>query len=306
LDIYSAGVQVVLSQNRINMLKDKLNPRNNGTVIELSHFPDVSLHMTAPTLVGCLSPGGDQAQVREEDLDVIMIDQDGQDIPGKVEEYMRAVLPLLIEGEPSKFTRVMLETAQRELKQEDDEVLKKALELWGLVETIDRERQWTVWKKPGVDTKKEKVLTESNSGNDGDVYTMICMQVNAAAERRANKTSRDILGLMQRFLQDSKMKIGFRMYLTALILLNCVEKSTWAFKAWEQDHLRPGWPLEREPGDYTQQGSNLAGLLKMLLAIRKALPQTTRSDEGKLVTNDPNEDVVKFFESIDLDCKYIL
>ncbi|KAI1018267.1 hypothetical protein LB505_001282 [Fusarium chuoi] len=83
---------------------------------------------------------------------------------------------------------------------------------------------------------------------------------------------------MHRVLQDSKVKVNFKMYLTAVIFLNCLEKSTWAFKAWEQDHLRPGWPLERDPGVFTQQGGNLAGLLKMLLAIRKALPQTLRND----------------------------
>lgn len=305
LDLYSAGVQVVLSQNRINLLKGQLKPFNNGTMIELTHFPEGFPHISVPTLVALLGPSDSQAEARgskEPYYQVIMIDQDVDDVPGRVEDYMRSALPLLIEREPSKFTRITLETAQREIEESDDEVLKKALELWGLVETIDRERQWSILEKPGAKNEEERIIEESNGGNEADIYTMLCMQINAAAERRANKTSKDILSCMQRLLQDSKTKIGFNMFLTALILLNCVEKSTWAFKAWEQDHLRPGWPLEREPGAFTQQGSNLAGLLKMMLTIRKAIPRIERDTNGKLVVRDEDEAVAKYFVSLDLDC----
>lgn len=308
LDLYSAGVQVVLSQNRINLLKDQLHPINNGTVIQVSHFPETDIHISAPTLVAMLEPSESQATARESKEpfhQVIMIDQDTEDLPDKIERYMREALPLLIERESSGFMRTTLQTAKRRLVDEEDELLKKALELWGLVEIIDRERQWTCLEKPGADGEQPRWIKEPQSGNDADIYTMICMQLNAAAERKANNTSKSLLSLMHRQLQDSKIKIDFKMFLTALIFLNCVEKSTWAFKAWEQDHLRPGWPLERDPSAFTQQGSNLAGLLRMLLAIRKALPQTARGENGKLVTKEQDLEVVRFFESLDLDCMCI-
>lgn len=307
LDLYSAGVQVVLSQNRINLLKDQLRPINNGTIIDMTHFPETDTHISAPTLVALLEPSDNQAEARgskDPYHQVIMIDQDAEDLPEKVENYMRAVLTLFIERETSKFMRVTLETAQQLLSEDNDELLKKALELWGLVETIDRERQWTILEKPGAEGEQPRWIKESQTGNDADIYTMICMQLNAAAERRANNTSKALLNLMHRLLQDSKVRIGFNMFLTALIFLNCVEKSTWAFKAWEQDHLRPGWPLERDPSAFTQQGSNLAGLLKMLLNIRKALPQTIRNDEGKLVPQDADQLMSSFFDRLDLDCMY--
>lgn len=306
LDLYSAGVQVVLSQNRINLLKDQLNPINNGTVIEMSHFPDTDLHITLPTLVAILEPSQSQAEVRgskDPYNHVIMIDQDTEDIPDKVEQYMRAALRLFVEREPSKFMRVTLETANKQLAEQEDDLLRKALELWGLVETIDRERQWTILEKPGAEGEQPRWIKESQSGNDADIYTMICMQLNAAAERKANHTSKSLLSLMHRVLQDSKMRVGFNMFLTALIFLNCVEKSTWAFKAWEQDHLRPGWPLERDPSVFTQQGGDLAGLLKMLLAIRKALPVTSKNKEGKLVTVEQDTPLARYFECLDFDCK---
>lgn len=308
LDLYSAGVQVVLSQNRINLLKDQLQLMHNGTTIEVSHFPDMGKNIVFGTLVATLPPNESQAATRDSKepfLQTIMIDQDAENIPDKVEGYMRDVLPWFIEREPSKFMRVTLEIAGTQLAEEEDELLRKALELWGLVESIDRERQWSIVEKPGPQGEQPRWVKETQNAHDADIYTMICMQLNAAAERKANNTSKGLLNLMDRLLTDSKVKVGFKMFLTAIIFLNCVEKFTWAFKAWEQDHLRPGWPLERDPGVFAQQGDNLAGLLKMLLAIRKALPQTTRSENGKLGTTDQDPVIVSYFESIDLECRIV-
>lgn len=306
LDLYSAGVQVVLSQNRINLLKSQLQLHNNGTIVEMSHFPELGINVSSPTLVALLEPSEDQVAARQSDEpfhQVIMIDQDSDDVPDKAEKYMRAMLPHFIEREPSRFMRITLETATQQLANAEDDLLRKALELWGLVESIDRERQWSVLERPGGEGEEARWIKEAQSETDADIYTMICMQLNAAAERKANNTSRSLLSLMHRLLQDSKVKIGFNMYLTSLIFVSCCEKSTWAFKAWEQDHLRPGWPLERDPSVFTQQGDNLAGLLKMLLGIRKALPVTDRGADGKLTTHDKDPVVMAYFESIDLDCK---
>lgn len=293
LDLYSAGVQVVLSQNRINLLKEQLKLVSNGAVVQVSHFAD-----TDKSIVFAAA----ELETAEPIHQVIMIDQDKDDVPGKVEAYMRDVLDLFIDREPSKFMKMTLETAKEQLAEGGNELLKMALELWGLVESIDRERQWTIVEKSSADAEHGRHVKEADNENDADLYTMMCMQLNAAAERKANSTSKSLLNLMDRQLADSKTKVGFHIYLAALIFLNCVEKSTWAFKAWEQDHLRPGWPLERDPGVFTQQGSNLAGLIKMLLAIRKILPLTCRDAQGKLAAaQDEDPHIAKYFQSLDLE-----
>ncbi|KAJ3544426.1 hypothetical protein NM208_g3049 [Fusarium decemcellulare] len=309
LDLYSAGVQVVLSQNRINLLKNQLQMTHDGTVIEVSHFPETGKVIGLEALVALLEPSETQAAARgskDTFWQVIMIDQDKEDIPGKVEAYMRDVFHLFIEREPSRLMRATLDLAIQQLAEGEDDLLRKSLELWGLVESIDRERQWNIIEKPASDGEEPRRIQEAESENDADIYTTICMQLNAAAERKANNTSKALLSGMHRVLQDSKVKVNFKMYLTALIFLNCLEKSTWAFKAWEQDHLRPGWPLERDPSVFTQQGGNLAGLLKMLLAIRKALPQTIRTASGKLATSEQDPLVVAYFQDLDLDYDAIL
>lgn len=307
LDIYSAGVQVVLSQNRINLLKDSLELSKDQTYIELSHFADSGHKIVLTALDALLEPSEAQAKERksrEPFPQAVMIDQDVYDVPAKVEAYVQEVLPLFIEKEPSKFMKVTLEVAMEQQAFAEDPLLRRALDLWALVESIDRERQWTILEKPGVEGAEPRWISEVQSENDADIYTMICMQLNAAAERKANVTSKALLNHMDRLLTDSKTKIGFKMYLTIVIFLSCVEKSSWAFKAWEQDHLRPGWPLERDPSVFAHQGANLAGLLKMLLAIRKSLPMTRKDIvDGKLTTDDDNPFTIDYFQRIDLDCK---
>ncbi|EQK97853.1 hypothetical protein OCS_06434 [Ophiocordyceps sinensis CO18] len=302
LDLYSAGVQVVLSQNRINLHRDQLTLTDVDSTVQVSHFPDTGKFISLPTLAVLLEPGeGHEADADNNKVyHVIMVDQDKEDVPDKVDAYVRDVLELFVEREPSRFMRITLETAMQQLAEGEDELLRKALELWGLVESIDRERQWTIVERPAGEGQKPRPIKEAQDENDVDIYTMICMQLNAAAERKANGTSKALLNLMDRLLADSKTKAGFKVYLTALILLNCVEKSTWAFKAWESCQVQPQM-LERDPGAFTQQGGHLAALFKMLLGIRHALPHVVRADDGKLATLDPDPAIAHYFQTLDLE-----
>ncbi|SPN99583.1 uncharacterized protein DNG_02435 [Cephalotrichum gorgonifer] len=307
LDLYSAGVQVVLAQRRYNLLKSSLRVVNTGTVVEGSQFPDTGHQVILPIFQALTTPEAASASETTPNIvteaRAIMIDYESDDIPAKMEAYMRQVLPVLIEREPSHFVRILLETAAQLADEPGGDLLRRALELWGLVEIIDRERQWKlVEKRPGYTSPEPRYIRETSEKPDLDVYTIMCLQLNAAAERKANATSMALLNGMQRILQDSKVKIGFPMFITALVFLSCVEKSTWSFKAWEQDDLRVGWPLEREPGSFTSQGETLANLLRLLLIIRRVLPHATRDEQGKLmVPGSPESAVSGFFERLDLD-----
>ncbi|PKS08997.1 hypothetical protein jhhlp_003610 [Lomentospora prolificans] len=306
LDLYSAGVQVVLAQRRYNLLKSSLRIANTGTIVEASQFPDTSHQISLPVFQTLVtpptSPSPQDGEVEAETRSV-MIDCEAEDIPNIIEGYMRQVLTVLIEREPSHFVRVLLETATQLLEEPGGDLLRRALELWGLVEIIDRERQWKlIEKRPGEENSEPRYIRETSEKPDLDVYTIMCLQLNAAAERKANATSMTLLNGMQRILQDSKIKIGFPMFVTALVFLNCVEKSTWSFKAWEQDEIRVGWPLERDPGSFTSQGETLANLLRLLLIIRRVLPQTGRAESGKLsLHGEADPAVAAFFQNLDMD-----
>jgi len=312
LDLYSAGVQIVLAQNRINGLKNQWSQwplMNHGTKIVGSHFPEKGISLSLMVLER--DPYQDPSMAKDESnpqpvptetRKVVMIDNESQDVPGRLEAYMREVLPEFTRLEPSHFMRVTLELALRVAEETNDDLLKKSLELWGLVELLDRERQWSI--RVVSNGVAHDWIKDDAQGEQQEIFTTICLQLAAAAERKAGSISKSLLTGMQRVLQDSKTKIGFGMYLATLVLLNSVEKSTWAFKAWEQDNLRPLWPLPKDPSTFSQQGYVIADLLRMLLAIRRALPRTARREEdGILVALDEDLTIQEYFENLNLNCK---
>lgn len=309
LDLYSAGVQIVLAQARVNSLKQSMALGNHGVLVEACHFPDCAPRLQLQVLQRDPDRDAEGKLVdanivddRPSSYPIVMLDNDNQDVPARVETYMRELLPEMIRREPSHFMQVTLQTAVDVATQTNDELLKKSLELWGLVEILDRERQWTISAKTWADDTPAKAVKEDT---DGELFNTICLQLAAAAERKAAATSKALLTGMQRVLQDSKVKIDFNMYFAVLILLNCVEKSSWAFKAWEQENLRHLWPLEKEPVSFAQQGYVIANLLHMLLGIRKALPRTIRREaDGKLITDEENPAIREYFEAINLDCEW--
>ncbi|KAB5540421.1 hypothetical protein GE09DRAFT_1176034 [Coniochaeta sp. 2T2.1] len=304
LDLYSAGVQIVLAQNRINSLKARWPLTSHGSRIVASHFPDKPLSVTMDMLERDLFEEPMKEEPNAQPVPtgtraVVMIDNESQDVPGRLEAYMRQVLPEFARLEPSHFMRVTLEMALRIEEETKDDLLKKALELWGLVELLDRERQWSIRVISNGIT--HDWITETATEDQQEVFTTVCLQLAAAAERKAGNISKNLLTSMQRQLQDSKMKIGFSMYFATIILLNSVEKSTWAFKAWEQDNLRPMWPLQKDPGAFSQQGYVIADLLRMLLGIRKALPRTAeRKEDGILVTLEDDPVIKEYFDALNL------
>ncbi|KAH6856518.1 hypothetical protein B0I37DRAFT_403050 [Chaetomium sp. MPI-CAGE-AT-0009] len=306
LDLYSAGVQIVLAQARVNSIKQTMTLGSHGVIIEACHFPDCAPRLQLQVLQRDADRESEGKLVDAAILDdrpstypIVMLDNDNQDAPARVETYMREILPDMIKREPSHFMQVTLQTAVDVASKTNDELLKKSLELWGLVEILDRERQWTINAKTWAEDTPAKSIKEDT---DGELFNTICLQLAAAAERKAAATSKALLTGMQRVLQDSKVKIDFNMYFAVLILLNCVEKSSWAFKAWEQENLRHLWPLEKEPVSFAQQGYVIANLLHMLLGIRKALPRTTRREiDGKLVTEEETPAIREYFEAINLD-----
>ncbi|CAK7264230.1 hypothetical protein SEPCBS57363_000975 [Sporothrix epigloea] len=417
LDIFCAGVQVVLAQHRANQLSETVDLVNNGLMIEATHFsgnPAIAVtlevfqsngpkdHAVAAAAVssasaadvaaaaaaaaaavsaavapeesgtvGETSDGDDTAAATTESAtaegeatavapeatdtsssheagdaavetasasapapapiaplhlwekgEIVMVDTARDDVPLKMEYYMRNMLPEFIQREPSLFVRTMLETATSLAQKTNSVLLKKAIELWGLVEILDRERQWQIRIKPdprrsntsrprmedgeAIDGQDDGAVEDEprqiRADTDQETYTTLCLQLTAGAERKAAAISNSLLTTMQRLLQDSKTKIDYTMYFTTLILLNCVEKSTWGFKAWDQETLREMWPLERTPHDFAQQGYVIADLLRMLLSIRKALPRTAcRADDGMLITEEDDPVIRDFFDTIKLN-----
>ncbi|KAI5865070.1 hypothetical protein GGS23DRAFT_557546 [Durotheca rogersii] len=309
IDLYSAGVQVVMAQKRINNYKTTHRLKNTGILVEASHFPDTAFKVVfevvqgAPKEVENDLPNDSNNNGPQNPGPVILLDNNKEDIPSKVEQYMRQVLPELIRREPSHYVRLTLEVAVSVVKDNNDELLQRSLELWGIVEMMDRERQWTMLAKSPEEGVKDYWISDES---DSEAYTNICMQLTAAAERKASTASKNLLNGIQRNLQDGKTKLGFPMFLTVMLFLNCMEKTTWAFKAWDEENLRPKWPLEKPPSNFTNQGQGLTELLRMLLVIRHILPKTTAAHpDAPIVADEDDPTIQDYFRHLNITPAYL-
>ncbi|XXG99009.1 suppressor of tub2 mutation [Hypoxylon texense] len=303
INLYSAKVQAVMSQKRINNYKSTYELENTGIVVEVSHFPETGYKAILQVIQGTPKEGDSNPADSNGSSRILLLDYGNEDISSKVETYMRQTLHELISREPSHYVRVTLEIATMVAEETNDELLKRSLELWGIVEMMDRERQWTMLAKSPKEGVEDYWIKDDS---DSEAYTNICMQLTAAAERKADTASQSLLKGIQHNLQDAKIKLGFAMFLTVMLFLNCMEKTTWAFKAWDEENLRPKWPLQKPPSDYTQQGEKLTELLRMLLAIRHVLPKTAiADDDSPLRAEDDDPMVQRYFQHLNVTRSYL-
>lgn len=101
---------------------------------------------------------------------------------------------------------------------------------------------------------------------------------------------------IERRLLQRQQASRFETFLCSTILLNCIERMTGAYRAFDitpqpQDgdevpsvHTRPpDWPLDETPFRLWSQGEHFAEVLIMLLRMRALPPRTTYLPEGQLV-----------------------
>lgn len=321
LDIYNARVQAYHCSRHFEAYKtamDLKHPEVDLEAVQADTTVLFEVKVRLGTKAGEIYDPTLSAEYQEVTRKVVMIDTDAsQNLPEKMQSYVGSVLSELVSGEEAAFSRITLETARavhaEEVRKADgqaqkSEEMKKAsktlelaLALWGYVEVIERELKWSYKVRPSPVARVAAHAITRDS--DEDVFKMLGLQLTAAAEMMAEKTSKELLSRLQGHLSDGKSPIGPPIFFAVLVLLICVEKTTWAFMSWEQiPELRNAWPLEKQPDYFTNQGDGLAEGLRMLLLIRKALPTTlVREEDGVLIEADPESDYRSYFQQINLN-----
>ncbi|EKD19750.1 uncharacterized protein L3040_001904 [Drepanopeziza brunnea f. sp. 'multigermtubi'] len=310
LDVFSAGLHLVLAHQQISNAKSQVAFQYSQHHIEASHYPETTVYATFHAQEG-------HQVIAQENIDpglsgdfnvnsLRILDMDNDDPPMKLEAYMKRMSNVFIEREPSHFMNITLNTAQKlaienqdKLLDKTDGLLNKTLEFWAIVQIlVDHEPRWVISDRINVDAQPgQGPIVNSTS------YDLLVAQLNAAAEKKAAKMCTDVLMRLERLLLQ---KISsFEVFLIAIIILNCVEKSTWLFKSWEQVSFRSRWPLDKPPKWFADQGEKFTETLQMLLRMREVVPKTYQTPEGTIATN---KDQVSrdYFETLRLDHRDVL
>lgn len=209
--------------------------------------------------------------------------------------------------------------------------MERVLELWIATHIlVDSELQWKTYCNPTLPpTSVHSLAQPSDDGRtpidevtNTESYALLCSQLRAATEKRASQLSKSVMNDLERRLLQRQQSGWFETFLVAIILLNCVERTCWLFRSWEDENFAQRvscapfemcsgilmfqqWPLDKRPPYYASQGDRFSDILHMLLKMRSLPPKATpRPDTGILKAVDgSDENAARWFDSIKITCK---
>jgi hypothetical protein len=310
LDMYSAGLHAVLAYHEVSQAKNQILFRSSTHQIETSHYPESTVYATFSALEGQQLPSegnidpGLSGDFSTNTLRIL--DNDKDDLPKIMEAYMKRMLSVFFANEISNFMKVTLNTAQQLSMEKQDVLLTRVLELWATVHIlVDHELTWNISERVNIDAEPGQGPVIDRNANDG-TYGLLCLQLNAAAEMKAAELCKSVLADLERRLLQRATSGSFETFLVTIILLNCVEKSTWLFKSWEQPSFKSRWPLDKTPDHFAQQGERVTNILHELLKIRHVPPKIyTRAEDGILAT-DADPVAREYYQKLNLSCTFLL
>jgi hypothetical protein len=309
LDMYSAGLHAVLAYHQVSAVKAQVLFRASPHQIEASQYPETTIYATFKALEGQQIPtegAGNIDPGLSGDFNINtlrILDIDNDDLPLKLEAYMKRMMNGFFENEPSHFMHVTLNLGLQLSMQKQDALLTRVLELWSVVHIlVDNELNWKMSERVNIDAEAGHGPIIEQNADDGN-YGRLCLQLNAAAEKKAAQICKTVLSELERRLLQRTTATSFETFLVALIMLNCVEKSTWLFKSWEQESFSSRWPLDKQPVFYASQGEKITDMLQMLLRMRSVPPKTYTLPESGFLATDADPVAHDYFEKLQLRCE---
>lgn len=247
-NLYSAGLHAVLSFHAISQAKGQIRLNQVPGRIEATHFPDSGIVATF-TPLKCLTPGDVDptilAAMSPSQLEIIDTEDD---ISGKLDQYVKAVVPSFFESEKSSFMKSTINTACSISTTSSDNLLTKVLELWSLTRILNSPSlYWQFFSNPSLaptlnppaasssDLETLNRTPISKPGNELS-YNLIKSQLMGATEKRAACLARVVMNDLERRLLQRQQANPFETFLVAVVLLACVERMCWLFRTWEEQH----------------------------------------------------------------------
>lgn len=72
---------------------------------------------------------------------------------------------------------------------------------------------------------------------DPESHALLCSQLRAGMEKRAMQLSKSVINDLERRLLQRQKTGWFETFLVSIILLNCVERTCWLFRSWDNENF---------------------------------------------------------------------
>lgn len=125
-------------------------------------------------------------------------------------------------------------------------MLERAVELWVATHVlVDTELSWKTFSNPTLPPTSMHSLTQtSDEGRlpieevtDPESYPLLCSQLRAGMEKRAMQLSKSVITDLERRLLQRQKTGWFETFLVSVVLLNCVERTCWLFRSWDNENF---------------------------------------------------------------------
>ncbi|KAJ5160354.1 uncharacterized protein N7482_007358 [Penicillium canariense] len=325
-ELYNAkDLHATLAYHDTSAIKNQIKFEHYAGRIEVTHIEESMVYVTISGLQGhrasvsALDPqlqglGDDQFSAPPQEI--YLLDSDADDIPSKLEMYIKKTAPFFFEREESNFMKSTLMLASELSQTKKDTLLDRAVDLWVATHIlVDNEISWKTFCNPTLPpTSMHSLSQPSDEGrlpiedvSDPESYALLCSQLRAAMEKRAMQLSKSVINDLERRLLQRQKTGWFETFLVAVVLLNCVERTCWLFRSWDNENFAQRWPLDKRPPYYFNQSERFADILHMLLRMRSLPPKTTiRPDSGTLkAIEGSDENAVRWFDMIQITPYYL-
>ncbi|KAJ5714016.1 uncharacterized protein N7483_011197 [Penicillium malachiteum] len=281
-DLYNANLHATLAYHDTQALQNQVKFEHYPGRIEATHMEESGVFLTISGLQGhrnsvaALDPqlqGLSEDQFTGASQEIYILD-DGDDIPSKLEVYIKKTAPFFFEQESSNVVKSTLILASELAQSKKDTLLERAVELWvATYVLVDNELGWKTYCNPTLPPASMHSLSQPNDEgrlpieqvSDPDSYGLLCSQLRGAMEKRAMQLSKAVINDLERRLLQRQKTGWFETFLVAIVLLNCVERTCWLFRSWDNEDFAPRWPLDKRPLLYYNQADQFSDILHMLL-----------------------------------------
>lgn len=120
------------------------------------------------------------------------------------------------------------------------------MELWVATHVlVDTELTWKTFSNPTLPPTSMHALSQpSDEGRlpmeevtDPESYSLLCSQLRAGMEKRAMQLSKSVINDLERRLLQRQKTGWFETFLVSVVLLNCVERTCWLFRSWDNENF---------------------------------------------------------------------
>jgi hypothetical protein len=326
-EVFSSGLFMVLAHHAVEAAKQQGPTTRIVGRLETTYHPISGLYMTFPYV---------ESPITDKIGKWILIDSNAEELGerltfgGRPLQYASKLLERHKETEKGifKVSKFMHTTLAIAMGMNDRVLVTKALQLWVLTCILALQpsdlQAYTNHNLPPVET----ITSHSRGASMAIAVDLVFLQLRRAIEKCADILFKIVMVELEKSLIQRKQSDNFETFIGTILLLRCVEQMCHLYKtldtsteepepistssAMADDSLPdrpyespykpppPGWPLDKPPHYFWQQGERFSDLMCSMLKLRKVPPKTSLNDGVFAADGEPLL-VKEWFDAIRLN-----